>query len=88
MKQKGDFVITRRYKALCCYIEPRRRASSSSAGYGIKFRLLDDDGNVYFHGKCITDFGEEAFAPLDDFGAAYGCTDIQYRNEKGEWESL
>lgn len=38
------------------------------------FRLLDDDNNVYFEGRCI----EMNFDPLDDIGHGYGCTEIQY----------
>lgn len=50
----------------------------------IPFRLLDDDDEVYFEGLCSN---SSSFAPLDYFGSAYGCTDIQYfENEK--WESL
>lgn len=55
----------------------------------ISFRLLDDDGNVYFKG-WTTDLNEEAdkaFAPLDEVGDGYGCTSLEYR-ENGEWEVL
>ena len=56
-----------------------------------KFRLLDDDGEVYFEG-LITEAAlngpeEESFAPLDDFGRGYGCTELQYR-EGGKWVTL
>ena len=49
------------------------------------FRLLDDDGEVYFQGKCDFDCHDESdgFAPLDDFGITYGCTTIQYLDVKG-----
>ena len=51
-----------------------------------KFRLLDDDGIVYFYGRCTSD---SSFAPLDNYGSAYGCTDIQYKNlATGVYESL
>lgn len=50
------------------------------------FRLLDDDGEIYFHGVSTSN---ESFAPLNNYGMpGYGCTDIQYKNEKGKWESL
>lgn len=56
-----------------------------------KFRLLDDDGEVYFEG-LITDEalnGSEdwAFEPLDTLGRGYGCTEMQYR-KGGKWETL
>ena len=45
------------------------------------FRMLDDDGNLYYEGFLI---GEE-FAPLDDFGEPNaGCTRIQVL-ENGAW---
>ena len=56
---------------------------------GHKFRLLDDDGVIYFIGYCITDMDEEAFNPLDGIGASYGCTSIQYlKPGTDEWETL
>lgn len=53
---------------------------------GHQFRLLDDDGNVYFHGRSGDD---SSFEPLDWATPLYGCTEIQYRNEEtGGWDSL
>jgi hypothetical protein len=53
-----------------------------------KFRMLDDDGNIYFYGESDDSASESAFAPLDDFGLPYaGCTEIQYL-ENGKWEPL
>ena len=49
-----------------------------------KFRLLDDDGEVYFYGKSGN---SSSFDPLDEFGGGFGCTDIQYL-ENGRYESL
>lgn len=58
----------------------------------IKFRLLDDDREVYFEGEIsavqLLDGGEDsAFEPLDTVGRSYGCTELQYR-EKGRWVTL
>lgn len=58
----------------------------------VAFRLLDDDGQVYFTGwlegpELETADGETAFEPLDVFGAAYGCTELQYQ-ENGCWKTL
>ena len=50
----------------------------------IPFRLLDDDGDVYFEGLTNN---SSSFAPLDHFGSGYGCTDIQFF-ENNKWESL
>ena len=52
-----------------------------------KFRLLDDDGCVYFYGYSDDCSGEDAFAPLDEYGVNFGCTDIQYI-ENGVYKSL
>jgi hypothetical protein len=50
-----------------------------------RFRLLDDDGKVYFEGNSDDCDSQRAFAPLDDFGRGYaGCTEIQYFNN-GVW---
>jgi len=56
---------------------------------GIPFRMLDDDGEVYYHGLYKGPDDETLFAPLDDFGMPNaGCTSIQYRNAAGAWEGL
>lgn len=52
-----------------------------------KFRLLDDDREVYFEGLADDCDTEDAFAPLDHYGAAFGCTTIQYLRN-GSWETL
>lgn len=57
-------------------------------GLDYKFRLLDDDGIIYFYGYSNSCDDEEAFAPLDNYCGAYGVTEIQYENQKGEWETL
>ena len=52
-----------------------------------KFRLLDDDDQIYYAGEIGGDY--DGFEPLDDFGAGWaGCTTVQYKNEAGEWEDL
>lgn len=43
----------------------------------VKFRLLDDDDNVYFIGYMRPTNSEVLFYPLDTVGAVYGCTKIQ-----------
>jgi hypothetical protein len=52
-----------------------------------RFRMLDDDGEVYYEGKSTND---SSFAPLDNLGTPdAGCTEIQYWNkEKKVWETL
>ena len=56
---------------------------------GIPFRMLDDDGEVYYHGLYVGPDDESLFAPLDDFGMPNaGAVAIQYRNAAGEWEAL
>jgi len=52
-----------------------------------KFRMKDDDGNVYYHGVSDDD---SAFEPLDHFGMGMaGCTCIEYQNPATKaWEIL
>lgn len=67
---------------------PESLTISLRDGKGEPFRLRDDDGTVYFIGRILTRPGDEAdFEPLDDFGAAYGCTEIQYR-VRGVWKTI
>lgn len=63
-------------------------------GEGQKFRLLDDDGIVYFEGLFIDDAEAEdwevevEFQPLDAFGRPNsGAVTIQYL-EDGKWTAL
>lgn len=50
-----------------------------------RFRMYDDDGILYYEGRCTND-GD--FMPLDDFGEpAAGCTEIRYWRS-GVWETL
>lgn len=42
------------------------------------FKLFDDDGVEYFNGLSSKKWD---FEPLDEFGLAYGCTEIKYWNE-------
>ncbi|HLM59883.1 MAG TPA: hypothetical protein VK308_03665 [Pyrinomonadaceae bacterium] len=55
-----------------------------------KFRLLDDDGVIYFDGVSDDSTSQNAFDPLDDFGQLdSGCTEIQYFNkETRRYETL
>lgn len=44
-----------------------------------KFRLLDDDGEIYYYGVSDDD---SCFCPLDWSQPLWGTTEIQYRDEK------
>lgn len=62
------------------------------AAFPFEFRLLDDDGEVYYEGRCgDLDQADEsaAFAPLDWARNNDGCTTLEYRRvgESG-WEVL
>lgn len=63
------------------------------AGEGKRFRMLDDDGEIYYYGRWLEDsecsgpyedgyYGAEPeFSPLDNFGRPNaGCTEIQFDN--------
>ena len=52
-----------------------------------KFKLYDDDGQLYFEGLSTNQDCESAFQPLDWAMADAGCTDIKYLTPRG-WESL
>ncbi len=56
---------------------------------GEPFRMLDDDGVLYYEGFYLGPDDETAFKPLDDYGLPNaGCTTIQYRGEDGAWAAL
>ncbi len=59
---------------------------------GRKFRIKDDDGEMYYEGVMVItpDDGDEAeFRPLDDFGAPNaGATIIEYQRPDGTWEMV
>lgn len=61
---------------------------------GERFRMYDDDGELYYSGRILfdlfddTDGYEVEFAPLDDFGMPNaGCTEIRYW-QAGKWVTL
>lgn len=54
-----------------------------------RFRLLDDDGNVYYEGWCQDlkyQSSDTAFEPMDAFENE-GVTEMQYV-ENGKWVTL
>jgi len=67
-------------------------------GEGAEFRIYDDDGYLYYSGRCIVEGedgvtfsggSEEWFGPLWDFGEpGAGATEIRYKDEQGEWKTL
>ena len=53
-----------------------------------RFRLLDDDDEIYYEGVSDENDSQKAFAPLDNFGRGYaGCTKIEYF-ANGAWRTL
>lgn len=66
-----------------------RAKTAEKRGKLYKFRLADDDGEIYFYGVSTDCISEAAFRPLDELGMpGYGCTSIEYKNESGHWELL
>ena len=53
-----------------------------------KFRMRDQDLEVYYIGYSDDCTRKSGFDPLDMFGEYYGCMDIQYLNSDGEYERL
>jgi len=61
----------------------REERLAAAPALPLMFRLLDDDGNVYYGGQADAD----GFAPLDWAQCYAGCTSIQFK--RGErWETL
>lgn len=54
----------------------------------VKFKMYDDDDELYYSGVAVLGDDESGFEPLDDFGMPNaGCTRIDYF-ERGEWRTL
>lgn len=61
-------------------------AKMLSKGGGDKFRMKNDDGNVYYRGCIVGDY--TGFEPLFDFGAPNGgAVDIEYWKDS-QWRLL
>jgi hypothetical protein len=66
------------------------------AGEGIPFRLLDDDGEVYYYGRRLEEsdadadyYGEPELAPLDCFGTPNAGAVIQEEKDAdGKWRPI
>jgi hypothetical protein len=53
------------------------------------FRLLDDDRNPCAEGVYVGPDDETLFGPLDDYGRGmFGCTIIQYPNDRGHFQDI
>ena len=50
-----------------------------------RFRLCDDDGELYYEGSLV---GDDEFAPLDDFGGPNAGATTTQIFENGKWEYL
>lgn len=58
------------------------------AGEGKRFRMFDDDGDLYYEGRYIGPDDESAFGPLDDLGTPdAGAVRIDYL-ENRKWVTL
>lgn len=57
-----------------------RRGLPVSDGWEVlTFQLFDDDGEMYYTGRLLTDDEASFYAPLDDFGRPHaGATSIEY----------
>jgi hypothetical protein len=65
-------------------------AQLALAAKGRAWRVLDDDGEIYYSGRiwAAEPGSDDDFGPLDDFGAPdAGATEIQYRSGN-RWETL
>lgn len=60
----------------------KRSRDKSEKGLFCKFKMFDDDGNLYYEGRADEIFD---MSPLDDFGKGNaGCTEIRYLQGE-EW---
>jgi hypothetical protein len=73
-------------------ITVRTDLKASDVSDAVRFRVLDDDGEVYYGGAISRSWleGEEclAFAPLTFATADAGAIDLQYRDDAGKWVTL
>lgn len=52
----------------------------------LKFRMYDDDGELYYEGYSNDSDSEKAFEPLDHFGMPNaGCTEIRYWEQRYDY---
>ena len=83
-RYEGDFHT-------CVKFPANAELEALAAKLPYEFRLLDDDGEVYFTGKCgdIEEAdADSAFAPLD-WAESFGCTSMEYRRlNHTDWEPL
>lgn len=58
-----------------------------SQGFGTKFKMYDDDGELYYEGRIVGSF--DGMEPLDDFGMPNaGCTMIEVQLPDGTFSRL
>lgn len=56
------------------------------AGEGIRFKLYDDDDELYYEGRELNDI---SFAPLDDYGMPNaGAAHLKYLDPNKGWRTL
>ena len=55
--------------------EGPRDCDDSITDNPVRFATYDDDGECYHEGMLYGDY--TGFEPLDDYGAAFGCTSIK-----------
>ena len=82
----AGFVITGNTRHVSDSGKDEQRSVTIPDTFTRTFRLLDDDGLVYFHGRQDPKNFDE-FGPLDNYGAAYGCATLQYKNDR-QWVTL
>ena len=85
-----DFIFDGEAKGTCGprNIEPAVLEALRNNGADCeRFRILDDDGELYYHGRL---YGGTGFEPLWDFAMPNaGATTIEIRNPKtGQYETL
>ena len=77
-----NWVVTKDHDVVndCKNATPNQIDQIIKDGFTEKFKMFDDDGELYYSGYAKPDAD---FDPLDDFGTPNaGCTEIQYYNNK------
>lgn len=60
-------------------------AARLCAGEGVRFKMYDDDNELYYEGRAINC----DFEPLDDYGTPNaGATSIWYAGKNGKFEQI
>jgi hypothetical protein len=76
--------MTMSYTITKCFIDDEYKVKEPKENQTLKFRLYDDDDELYFEGVMTPTKSESLFRPLDAF-MGWGCTSIKIKSGN-TWE--